>query len=189
MMRWFGDCFRGMLILLLMLGCSRGASEEKNVLATVNAYQITVPEFQLLFAEDAKTDPEMAVTEQAKRDYLNEIIQKQVLIQEAKRLKFDQKPKFIRTIERYWEATLIRDLMASKSQEIEARTVVTREETQQIYDEMKQKDPAIAPLAEIEKQLTAGIKETKKTEMFQKWIEELKQQARIRVNEKAMGDL
>ena len=82
----------------MILGCTSGPSEDKNTLAVVNAYQISASEFQRLFAEDAKTDSEMRVTDQAKQDYLNEIIQKEVLIQEAKRLKFDQKPKFIRTI-------------------------------------------------------------------------------------------
>jgi peptidyl-prolyl cis-trans isomerase C len=189
MMRWFGQYSAGTLVLLLVLGCARGPSEEKDMLTTVNAYQITVSEFERLFAEDAQTDPEMTVTAQAKRDYLNEIIQKQILIQEAKRLQFDQKPKFIRTIERYWESTLIRDLMESKSQEIAARIVVTQEETQRVYDEMKKNNPELAPLTEIEVKLTAKIKEEKKTAMFQKWIEALKQQAKIQVNEKAMGDL
>ncbi|MGD9971548.1 MAG: SurA N-terminal domain-containing protein [Desulfatirhabdiaceae bacterium] len=179
----------GALITLMILGCTSGPSEDKNTLAVVNAYQISASEFQRLFAEDAKTDPEMRVTDQAKQDYLNEIIQKEVLIQEAKRLKFDQKPKFIRTIERYWEATLIRDLMEAKSQEIETRVIVSQEDIQRQYARMKNDNPDLPPLTEIETELTTRIREEKKTAMFQNWIEELKQQANIQVNKKLMEDM
>lgn len=179
----------GALITLMMMGCSSGPSEDKNTLAVVNAYQISAAEFQRLFAEDVKTDPEMRVTDQAKQDYLNEIIQKEVLIQEAKRLQFDQKPKFIRTIERYWESTLIRDLMESKGQEIETRVMVTQEDIHREYDRLKNENPGLPPLTEIETELSIRIREAKKTAMFQKWVEELKQQANIRVNKELMDEM
>ena len=172
---------------LMVLACARGPAGEKDILTTVNDFKLTLSEFQSLLTADMDIDRDLKITDPIKKEYLNQIIQKQILIQEAKRLKFDQKPKFIRTIERYWEATLIRDLMENKAQEIEKNTIVTQEEVQRYYDEMNKKDPALQPLSEINPDLTAKIREEKKTAMFQKWVEELKREARIHTNEEMLG--
>lgn len=134
-------------------------------------------------------DRDLKITDSIKKEYLDQIIQKQILIQEAKRLKFDQKPKFIRTIERYWEATLIRDLMEIKSREIEAQVIVTQEDVHRCYNEMKIKDPGLQPLPKIEPDLTAKIREEKKTALFQKWVEELKLESSIQTNEKLLDQI
>ena len=179
----------GTFAWLLVSACSRGPSVEKDILTTVNDFKLTVSEFQSLLAADLEIDRDLKITDPVKKEYLNQIIQKEILIQEAKRLKFDQKPKFIRTIERYWEASLIRDLMESKGQEIEKQTIVTQEEVQRSYDDMKKKDPALQSLSEIEQDLTAKIREEKKTAMFQKWVEELKREARIQTNENLLDSI
>ena len=179
----------GTLACLLVLACSKGPSGEKDILATVNDFKLTVSEFQILLAADMDIDRDLKITDPIKKEYLNQIIQKEILIQEAKRLKFDQKPKFIRTIERYWEATLIRDLMENKSQEIEKKTIVTQEEVQRYYNEMKTKDPALLPLSEIDQDLIAKIRGEKKTAMFQKWVEELKREAKIHTNEELLDQI
>jgi hypothetical protein len=176
-------------IWLLGLACAKGPSGEKDILTTVNDFKLTLSEFQTLLAADMDIDRDLKITDLVKKEYLNQIIQKQILIQEAKRLKFDQKPKFIRTIQRYWEATLIRDLMESRGQEIEKKTIVTQDEVELYYNEMKKKDPALQPLQEIDQALLAKIREEKKTAMFQKWVEELKRAARIHTNEELLNNI
>jgi hypothetical protein len=179
----------GIFAWLLVLACSKGPSTEKDVLTTVNDFKLTVSEFQSLLAADIDIDRDMKITDPVKKEYLNRIIQKQILIQEAKRLNFDQKPKFIRTIERYWEATLIRDLMENKGHEIEKETIVTQEEVQRYYNEMEKKGTVLQPLPEIDQDLIKQIREEKKTAMFQKWIEELKREARIHTNEELLNQI
>jgi uncharacterized protein YdiU (UPF0061 family) len=176
----------GMLVLL-MIACTREPSKEKDVLATVNDFKMTLGEFQRLLASDMKNDPELKMTDQVKSSYLNDIIQKEILIQEAKRLKLDQREKFIQTIERYWESTLIRDLIEKKGQELAQRAVVTQEEIQQRYNEMKAKDPKIAPLPDMATTIAGRLKEQKKTQMFQQWVEALKQKAKIHIDQKLLG--
>jgi Sec-independent protein translocase protein TatA len=179
----------GALACLLILGCTKGPTGEKDILATVNDFKLTISEFQNHLADDMEIAQNQKITEAAKKQYLEEIIQKQILIQEARRLKFDQKPKFIRTIERYWESTLIRDLMESKAQEIEKQVIVTQEDIDRRYQEMKEKDPSLRPLAEIEQKVVRKIREEKKTAMFQKWIEGLKQSANIHTNYELLDNI
>ncbi len=184
-------CCRIYLIamLALLLACSREPPQKKDVLATVNDYKLTVGEFQNLLADDMKNDPELKITDQTKKMFLNEAIQKEILIQEAKHLKLDQEEKFIRTIERYWESTLIRDLVEKKGQEFAQRVIVTQEEIQQRYNAMKASTPGIPPLSQMEANIEKTLKEEKKTAMFQKWVEALKDKAKIHINEKLIEDL
>ena len=79
--------------------------------------------------------------------------------------------------------------MEAKSQEIETRVIVSQEDIQRQYARMKNDNPDLPPLTEIETELTTRIREEKKTAMFQNWIEELKQQANIQVNKKLMEDM
>ena len=188
-MKFKRTCWVGIFAWMLVLACSRGAAVEKDVLATVNDYKLTVSEFQRQLAADMEIDRELKMTNPIKKIYLNQIIQQQVLIQEAKRQKLDQQPKFIRAIQRYWEATLIRELMESKGQEIEKQVIVSQEEVQRYYDDLKRKDPAIKPLSEMDSELTARIREDKKTAMFQKWVDELKHEAAIHTNDNLLDNM
>ena len=107
-------------VLLGILCCSQDKAEKGEILAKINDYHLTLKEFQDQLVAVQEYDKDFKLNKEVKREFLEELIRKEVLIQEAKRLKLDRKEKFIRAIERYWESTLIRDLMEMKGKEIEA---------------------------------------------------------------------
>ena len=117
--------------------CTQEKIEEDKALAKVNDYVLTLDEFQVQLAQELKLDKEFKLTKRAKKEFLDQLITKELLIQEAKRRKLDRKEKFIRTIEQYWESTLIRDLMEMEGQKIEKCTLVSQEEIEIRYKEMK----------------------------------------------------
>lgn len=167
---------------MFVWGCTSQPSPDEKTLVTINEFHLKSSEFQRLLAMDMERDRDFKLTDASKMAYLNEIIQKEVLIQEAKRLKLDRKANFIRTIERYWEATLIRNLMELRGAEIEQRIVVSQTEIRGHYDELKQKSQGLAPLVDIEKDLINEIKEAKKTAMFKTWVDELRGDAKVQIN-------
>jgi hypothetical protein len=91
----------------------------------INDYHLTLDEFQDQLAAELKLEKDFKLTEEAKREFLEGLIRKELLIQEAKRLKLDRKEKFVRAIERYWESTLIRDIMDLKGKEIAKKIFVS----------------------------------------------------------------
>lgn len=182
-------CFAIIFISLLAVGCGGEVSDDEQILATINEYKLTRSDFLRLLAADMETDESFKLTGAAKEKYINEIIQKEILIQEAKRLKFDRKAKFVRTIERYWEATLIRDLMAAQSVEICKTIVVSQEEIRQHYAQLKQNQDDLAPLSQLEKEIAENLKETKKTEMFQAWLKGLREKAKVEIDHKKLANL
>ena len=99
------------------------------------------------------------------------------------KLKLDRKEKFVRAIERYWESTLIRDLMELKGEEISKRTYVSEEEIMAHYKKMKKFDGTLSPLSELQNQITKELREEKKTRMLEEWINDLRTKASIEIDQ------
>ena len=167
--------------------CAQEKIEEKKALAKINDYVLTLDEFQVQLAQELKLDREFKLTKEAKNEFLDQLITKEILIQEAKRRKLDRKEKFIKAIERYWESTLIRDLMEMEGQKIEKRTVVSQEEIEMRYKEMKNLDENQPPLESIRQKISEKIMEDKKSSMLEEWVNHLKKKAMIEINQELLS--
>lgn len=146
-------------------------------------YNLLVEDFQLQLAEELELDSEFKLTNKAKQAFLEELIRKELFIQEAKKLKLDRKENFVRAIERYWEATLIRNLMDLKCDEINKRISVSEEEIDSRYTAMKKLEDRLPPLAEIRDQVRDGIKEERKTRTLEEWVDELRSKAIVEIKQ------
>jgi len=182
MRRFF--CFTTALITALaILSCSKPESEEQKVIARVNNFNLTLGEFQYQLASQVEFDKDFKLTRQAKRQFLDQLIKKELFIQEAKRLKLDTKKEFRRAIEKYWESTLIKNLLELKGKEIAKKCVVSEEEIADRYNKMKKKNPALPPLDSVREDITQRLKEEKKTKLLEEWIKDLESKAKIEINE------
>lgn len=168
-----------LLIIYLFCGCSSENEGQGEVLARINNYKLSLDDFQRQLAEEIELDQEFKITREAKEKFLDDIIKKELLIQEAKKYQLDQKENFIRTIERYWESTLIRNLMDIKGREIEKLITVSQEEIEDYYTKMKQTRSNLPPLKEMQESLTQMIKEDKKTRRLETWINNLREKADV----------
>lgn len=178
--------FSYLLIFVLFLSlfcCAQEKTPESKILCGINDYNLTVDEFQYQLAAELELDNDFKLTEEAKREFLEELIKKELLIQEARRLKLDSKDKFIRAIERYWESTLIRDLMDLKGKEISKKILVSQKEIEARYNEMKESGDELPPFEEIEHDISKELKEKKKTMIFRKWLSDLRKNAGIEIDQ------
>lgn len=178
-----------LLIILcaLLFFCTQEKNEENKTLAKINDYVLTLDEFQNQLAQEVKLDKEFKLTKEAKKEFLDQLITKEILIQEAKRRNLDRKEKFIRTIERYWESTLIRDLMEMEQQKIESRTMVSQEEIEMRYHEMKNLNKNLPPLESVRHNISKEIMEDKMQRLLEEWSSQLKKRARIDINEELLS--
>ena len=80
----------------------------------------------------------------SKEGLLDALITKELLLQEAQNMNLDKERDFIKTIELYWEQTLIKNLMIKKSDEIRGNIVVREDEIADYYNKMKVKIKAQA---------------------------------------------
>lgn len=183
---------KGLLISLilslsfLLLCCSQEQTAKKEALAKINDYVLTLKEFEDQLAAELEFDKDFKLTKKAKQEFLDQIIQKELLIQKAKKLQMDTRKKFIMTIERYWKSTLIRDLMESKGNEFSQRTYVSQEEIENRYEEIKKIDGELPPFEQIQNKIAKELKEKKKRKKLKEWVDSLRKNATIDINDELL---
>ena len=167
-------------------GCTNERAEKKEVIAQINNYKLTRQEFEAQLIEELTIESDFKLTKEAKTAFVEQLIRKELLIQEAKKLGMDRKKKFIKTIERYWEATLVRDLMELKGDEFDKGTYVSEEEIDARYQEMKKTEGELLSLEEIREKITKKLKDRKKREKLKQWINNLRENAKIEIDQKLL---
>ena len=173
-------------VITVMHACSPSPENvgDGKTLATINDYRLSWNAFQRQLASELELEKDYKLTEDAKKEFLETLIRKELLIQEAMRLKLDRKEAFKKSIEKYWESTLIRDLVDLKSLEISETIYISQEEITDRYGELKKYSPDMGPLTdELYEQLQQELKASKKTVKLDAWIGELKSQAKIKIDE------
>ncbi len=166
--------------------CSQEQTEKEEILAKINNYELTLKDFEFQLVDELEMAQDFKLTREARKEFLDQLIRKELLIQEAKRLRLDREKNFVRTIERYWESTLIRDLMELKGKEISKRTVVSQEEIESRYEKMKQSDPDLAPFTDMQKKIAKQIMVEKKRDRLVAWINELRKDAEIEIDQELL---
>ncbi len=99
------------LIPISLCGCGspKGRSEEK-IIAKINNYSMTAEDFR----DSART------VSGTKEEVLDQLITKNILVQEAQKEKFDKDKTFMKEIEKYWEQALLKLLIKKKTAEFSA---------------------------------------------------------------------
>lgn len=181
--------YSAVFFLFLFAGCSSDTkTAEDKIVAKINDFELTQEEFQKKLVKEIEYSDAYKTTADAKKEFLDSIIKKELLIQEAVRLGLDKKQDFISAIEKYWEATLIKQLMEEKSREIQKIAAVSEKEIQKKYAEIKASKKEIPPLESIEKEIAAELLEARKTAILNKWIASLYKNSKIDINMKLINE-
>ena len=170
-------------VSLFAAACGGGAPENEQILAKVNEYKMTLGEFEEQLVAELEFQEDFKATLEARRELLDQMITEELLIQEAMRRKLDREKKFIKSIERYWKSTLIRDLMETVGSSFEKNTFVTQEEIEAFYEKIREKETSPPSREEYSEVIERQLMEEKKEKKFNAWIEKLKKAAEIEIDE------
>jgi len=116
--------------LLLLISC--GPPPEEGVLALVNGRQITQTEFDARWGELAEATKARYQKEGGKRVFLDELITKELLMQEARKLGLDQSDAIRDRAQRYKEQLILDELLKDR---IKAKVELTSEELNAFYEQ------------------------------------------------------
>jgi hypothetical protein len=157
------------------------ASEKKEIAIQVNGCKISLDEFNDMIKFEVYADPEMELTTDTRDRFIKYLVRKELLIQEASKLKLDTTDEFIQTIEKYWEATLIRTLLDLKSADLRKQVLVTVDEIKAYHGKNKEE---LGPFTEEVKESIKCILEARKLEAkLENWTQSLGESADITINE------
>lgn len=174
------------IIISLFISTCSNRKEEKDIVAQINDYYMSVEDFKQDIKVLLTYRPQSIKTPEDKIYILNDLINKEIILHEAQRLNLDKNKEFIRTIENYWKQTLFVALIKKKANEISDSVSVYDDEIKNYYEDLKSKNPELEPLAEIEREIKRLMRREKETAMMQKWLDDLREKSRIEINEEVL---
>ncbi|MBL4901135.1 MAG: hypothetical protein JKY62_00600 [Desulfocapsa sp.] len=178
---WFflGTCF-------VLSGCSGDSTDNKEYLVRVNDFHISTADVDKLLKLEIQLDSNFYLSEDTRTAFVQQLVQTQLLIQEARKRKLDERESFRQTIQRHWECTLIRDLLEEEGEQIRETTVVTQEEIEAYF--LENKDfLGEGTLQQLSPELSKKIEDKKVTDQLEKWIAELKSAAIIDITDQKLA--
>lgn len=122
-------------LILIMVGISgmtfmRMKPPKSKVLVRINERVITSDEFEKEYSDAAS----LYGHRKDRKEFLEDLITKELLLQEAKKRGLDLKPDFRRSIQNYYEQTLLKNLAQERMSEI--KVVITDKEIEAYYKNM-----------------------------------------------------
>jgi len=102
------------LAVLMIAGCKYQA-KDKQILAKINNYEITKQEFNEEFKDSAYG---VSNTEESRKSFLDNLINRKLVLQEAQKEGLDKDGAFLKSIERFWEQSLLKVMLDKKSKDI-----------------------------------------------------------------------
>ena len=119
--------------LLFLTGCT--PPPEEGVVALVNGRQITQTEFEARWGELAEATKARYEKEGGKRRFLDELITRELLMQEARKLGLDQNDAIRDRAQRYKEQLILDELLKDR---IKAKIELSSEELDAFYEQHAQ---------------------------------------------------
>lgn len=169
------------LIAALIPGCAK-KPDKNQVVAEINNYSVTIDDF--------KQEAEMTIPGASKDLILQDIIAKELLLQEAQKMNLDKNKQFMKEIENYWKQALIKRLINIKGDEFLAMSKVSSDEIRVKYDLMAQENEGkIKPYEQLAGQISKNLVMRKAQILLDNWINNLRKDAIIIKHDKVFNTI
>lgn len=175
------------MYIFCLYGCQK-APDDKTLIARINNYEMTVSDFKDEAGLTLASKRIYSNADKAKEELLDEMITKQVLLQEAQRQNFDKDRVFMKEIERYWEQALLKLLFNKKARALMADINISEEEVKEEYARESGENPRIGPYEKEASGIRSYLRQKKVQEALDAWIKELKAKSNIKIYKNALKE-
>jgi len=167
---------------LSVLGCKKNADEK--VVIRINDYQMTLDNFLQEYSElNLEQD-----TPQAREAFIDNVITRKILLQEAQRQGLDEKKSFLREIERFWEQSLLKIVIDEKMKGLSSSLKVEDSEIQDFYTGWKKENPDdVRMLADLRETIKWQLLKEKQDLLLEAWLKKMKDESKIIIDRKNIG--
>ena len=171
----------GLLICcLIFTGCTpQAGKDDKDIVAEVNKYKMSVEDLRYELDNVPYDEHILLETEAGRKAYLDRLIEKEILLQEAQHKGLDKEKAFMRSIENYWEQALLKLLLQKKSKEISSLIHIYDDEVREYYKDSGES----LPFSRVNRDIERAIRQKKETKAMNDWITELRKKSYVNVKE------
>lgn len=167
-----------LFVAILALGCGR-SPKEKAVLARINNYEITRQEFEQEFKDSSFG---RADTLESRNEFLNILINRKLILQDAQKKGLDRDKSFLKMIERFWEQSLLKLALDRKSKEIAGSVSVDDKAVEEGYQKMLGEGKIDKAYDQAYSQVKWELTRDKESAIMSGWVLGLRKNAEIAVN-------
>ena len=167
-----------LFVLMLAAGCGR-LPKDKVILAKINNYEITQDEFEQEFKDSGfgRVD-----TLESRKDFLNTLINRKLILQDAQKKGLDKDKSFLNMIERFWEQSLLKLTLDKKAKEVAGSVLVSDREIQETYDTLFKNGKTDKSYDQMYQQIKWEITRSKETQAMNNWVAQLRKKGEIKIS-------
>ena len=158
--------------------------QSEQIAIQINDYSLTIGEFNELFAESNVSRD----TPDVRKKFLDNLIVRKLILNEAEWEGLDKQKEFLKSIEGFWEQSLLKVMIDKKTLEIYSDIQVTDKEIEDAFQKWVEQNPDdTKTLNEMRDFIYEQLLRVKQSLAFNLWIQGLKSKARIIIDKKAIG--
>lgn len=167
------------LFALLIIGCNRAPTENKQILARINNYEITKQEFEQEFKNSSfgRVD-----TPESRKEFLINLINRKLILQDAEERGWDKDTSFLKIIEKFWEQSMLKVALDKKTKEIAGSVSVSDKSIEEVYNKMVAGGKTDKTYDKMYSQIKWELNKLQESQAMSNWVSELRRKADITIN-------
>ncbi|MFA5119219.1 MAG: hypothetical protein WC695_10340 [Candidatus Omnitrophota bacterium] len=166
-------------LVLILTGC---AQEEKPAI-TIGNILVSAKEFDDAF----KASGFASGGQGRKKEFLEFFISRKLILKEAEGLGLDKDPQFLRSVQLFWEQSLLKLALSRKINELAVAARVDDTLIKNYYDQNKEKEFSGKELPEVYDQIKWFLFKLQEKKALQSWTESLHKKNAIAVDHALLG--
>lgn len=165
--------------LVFVLGCVKAPVQE-DVVVKINDRVVACEEFEEGFMQSAYALRQDKI--EARKDYLDNLISQKLIVQYAVAKGFDKQKDFLRSVERFWEQSLMTVALGVKTKEITGAMRVHDDNVRRLYDQMIREGVTAKSYEEMYPQIKWQAERQLESQLLNDWLDKNRKAARIEIN-------
>jgi len=170
-----------LFISIILLGLACAQKEEPVV--SIGTIKITKAEFEKDFAKFNLSKPDTA---QARQEFLDNLINRKLILREAETRGLDKEANFLEDVQDFWEQSLLKRAVDKKSKELFLTIKIGDDEIRDFYNANKDKFPG-KTLEDVYPEIRLVLFKEHQKKAVEDWMDLLKKQANVKINYKELG--
>jgi hypothetical protein len=171
------------LTVSIFLCLCSGCQKKEKVAIRIGDIPITVQEFNEAFEEGRF----QYGVEFSRKDFLDSYIAKKLILKEAEDLRLDHDPQILKSLQIFWEQTLLKLALARKINEVTVPIQITDEEIYGFYEDNQEEDFAGKEFSEVREEIKLLIFRQKQQRALLDWTDNLNKKKKIVIDYQLLG--
>lgn len=168
------------VIIFLSINCAKPTDE---VVVSIDGIRITKSEFERDFA---KFNLSKSDTKEARRDFLDNLINRKVILKEAETRGLDKEESFLEDVQDFWEQALLKKTVDKKAKELFLNIKIEDNDINDFYNANKDKFQG-KTLEDVYPEIRLTLFKDKQKRAVEDWMNLLRKQANVQIHYKELG--